>query len=170
MLGVACSQSEATTGVTGIEPASAGGAPRAGEECEGSKQCAEDEYCAVPEGECGRLGVCTPIPLECERERPVCGCEGVTYWGGACEASQAGDSVDFQGECPPPPCTSNNQCGGAEYCARLTGDCGGEGACTTRPLACSNVYSPVCGCNGATYGNACKAAKAGVTVAKLGAC
>jgi hypothetical protein len=164
--GVACNQTDvAAAAGTGSEDK-----PRAGEECHGIKDCADGEYCAVPEGECGRAGVCTPMPIECPRDRPVCGCEGVTYDNGACEAALNGDSVDHQGECPPPPCSSNAQCSIDEYCAKATGACESEGACTPTPLQCSNVYSPVCGCNGVTYGNACKAAKAGVTVGKLGAC
>lgn len=143
---------------------------RVGEVCTGPKDCAEDEYCVVPEGECGREGTCQLRPLECVREDAVCGCDGQTYWGGACEAAMNGESVDFQGECPPPGCLSNAECGASEYCAKLTGDCGGYGACTARPGACSNAYNPVCGCNGMTYGNACKAAKAGVSVVHAGKC
>ncbi|WP_371400269.1 hypothetical protein [Priestia megaterium] len=32
------------------------------------------------------------------------------------------------------------------------------------------MYQPVCGCDGKTYGNACQAAGAGVSVASAGAC
>lgn len=141
-----------------------------GEACETSKDCAEDQYCTVAEGECGRLGTCELRPLACERDRPVCGCDGVTYEGGACEAAMSGENVDFQGECPPPPCLSNTDCAADQYCAKVTGDCGGYGACTPRPLMCSAAVSKVCGCNGVTYDNACKAAKQGVTVQKTGKC
>lgn len=143
---------------------------RVGEACLTSKECAEDEYCFVPEGECGRTGECQLRPLECGRDRPVCGCDGVTYQGGACDAAVNGESVDFQDECPPPPCFSSAECGAGQYCAKATGDCAGYGACTGQPAVCSNVWNPVCGCNGVTYGNACKAAKAGATIAKTGKC
>ncbi|MEB2778798.1 Kazal-type serine protease inhibitor family protein [Algoriphagus persicinus] len=29
-------------------------------------------------------------------------------------------------------------------------------------IACTYIYSPVCGCNGLTYGNSCEAESAGV--------
>lgn len=144
--------------------------PIVGEPCASAKDCAEDEYCAVAEGECGREGTCQARPLECARDRPVCGCEGVTYYGGSCEAAMNGDNVDFEGECPPPPCTSNADCGSGEYCAKATGDCGGYGACTPRPLSCSAAVLKVCGCNHTTYNNACKAASAGVNIDHPGKC
>lgn len=161
------------------EPPTAGGAlkdeapsatPVVGVVCASAKDCAEDEYCAVPEGECGREGTCAARPLECERDRPVCGCEGVTYYGGACEAAMSGDNVDFQDECPPPPCTSNAECGPSDYCAKATGDCGGSGTCTPRPVMCSAAIVKVCGCNDVTYTNACKAASAGVNIGHTGKC
>ncbi len=162
------------TGCYGGETQAQANAPaaesRVGEVCGSAKDCMEDEYCAVAEGECGREGTCQLRPLECTREAPVCGCDGVTYYSGTCEAAMAGENVDFQGECPPPGCLSNAECGGGEYCFKMTGDCGGYGACSARPLSCSNAYNPVCGCNGFTYGNACKAAKAGVSIVKNGKC
>ncbi|MCC7537847.1 MAG: hypothetical protein IT379_16605 [Deltaproteobacteria bacterium] len=44
------------------------------------------------------------------------------------------------------------------------------GSCAVRPDACIEIYRPVCGCDGQTYGNSCMAASAGVSVATEGEC
>jgi hypothetical protein len=48
-----------------------------------------------------------------------------------------------------------------------------ENPCLTSPMpdrVCTLDYTPVCGCNGQTYGNACAASTSGVTSWTLGAC
>lgn len=138
--------------------------------CFTSKECLPEEYCATAAGACGREGVCTALPTGCDRTRdPVCSCDGVDYTN-SCWAASEKQNVDFAGSCPPPACTSNAECVAGSYCARATGDCAGTGACEVKPLVCSGAWNPVCGCNGKTYANACKAASVGAVIKKIGAC
>lgn len=65
-------------------------------------------------------------------------------------------------------------CPADQYCSfPATAACGAAdqtGTCAAKPDACDLSYSPVCGCDGMTYGNACAAAAEGISVAKTGEC
>lgn len=52
----------------------------------------------------------------------------------------------------------------------ICGRADGSGDCGYKPEACIELYAPVCGCDGATYGNSCMAAAAGVSVIGRGEC
>ena len=61
----------------------------------------------------------------------------------------------------------------ADYCQYEIGTCGAadeQGVCRRRAQVCTEEYNPVCGCDNKTYGNACAAASAGVSVVAEGPC
>ena len=160
--------------------------PTGGETCGGllGAMCAKGEYCNfAPDARCGfadATGTCATIPSGCTKElNQVCGCDGMTY-GNPCTAAAAGVSVASTGACggsgTGASCGSRGlpSCGAGTFCKFPdTAHCGAAdapGTCTAIPQACTQVYAPVCGCDGATYGNSCMAAAAGTSVASTGAC
>ncbi|MGH1345856.1 MAG: hypothetical protein ACRBN8_30105 [Nannocystales bacterium] len=71
----------------------------------------------------------------------------------------------------PSDCLASSDCGEGEFC-EFESECGEGpvGACVATPEVCAEIYAPVCGCDAVTYGNACEAASAGVSVQTQGAC
>lgn len=140
--------------------------------CEDDDACDPGELCLKKTGKCDKKGQCEPRPEACTQVfDPVCGCDGRTY-GNECEAWMAGVSVASEGECTNggDACRTNADCGGNEYCGKPEGQCDSEGRCQDRPEVCTQIFDPVCGCDGETYSNACEAAAAGVNVASQGEC
>lgn len=64
-------------------------------------------------------------------------------------------------------------CASGTYCKLSTGQCtiaDAGGVCTTPPSDCPDTREPVCGCDGVTYRNACKASQAQQSIAYSGGC
>ncbi len=67
-------------------------------------------------------------------------------------------------------CMDNPDCAAGAFCAKPPGRCDDPGRCQPQPEACIDLYAPVCGCDGNTYGNDCEAAANGVNVDYEGRC
>jgi hypothetical protein len=144
-----------------------------GPACDGTT-CDGGSYCDWAAA-CSGTGTCTPAEPEgtCDGVvDPVCACDGFTY-ANICDAHAAGQDVAYAGACMPRPgeCAPGVVCVGDEFCDHNAG-CDGPGRCVPYdPFgSCPIGPTPVCGCDGTTYGNVCEATRAGVDVATDRAC
>lgn len=148
--------------------------------CGSNANCKEQEFCAKPDGTCEAYlaGTCEPRPTEQECMMysaiiTVCGCDGNTYQH-PCFANAAGVNIAYNGECGTvTTCTTDQECGDfvAMLCQKATGVCEiGTGVCVMPPNGCDEIYAPVCGCDGNTYGNECSAHASFMNVAYEGEC
>jgi hypothetical protein len=138
-------------------------------------KCGAGEFCDFAVGSCGNAnpsGSCVSPPKTCaDVSSPVCGCDRKTYKS-ACEAAKAMVPLFASGECP---CggPDNIACTDGRYCQLATAACLGpspSGSCKLPPTDCTQVKSPVCGCDGVVYDNACEAAKAAVSITGTATC
>jgi len=67
--------------------------------CSSNADCATNEFCEVPPGQCGGTGHCVETPSLCSAIYiPVCGCDQFTY-SNDCYRAMAQISRDHQGPC-----------------------------------------------------------------------
>ena len=96
------------------------------------------------------------------------GAGGTAGTGGTTGTGGTGGSTSKTcGGRAPSPCAAN------EICDATPGFCDVAdmtGTCVVKPQVCSDIYRPVCGCNGTTYPNDCERQAAGVFKNFDGAC
>lgn len=109
--------------------------------CTWGDTCGGNFYCEAPGCGAGTCKLKPPMAGLSPSPDPVCGCDGVTYWGADVAASK-GMSVASQGACPAPAaCGPGMACGSGLRCNRNVADqasCdpNATGICWGTPLSC----------------------------------
>ncbi len=146
-------------------------------QCRTNEECADDSYCARPEGFCEDPGFCLkdPDPQSCKDQPfdPVCGCDKITY-DNSCLAALQGVTVLRRGPCElGAPCSSNADCREETFCFKKESRCDDPGICSIdpKPEECQGIPDEaVCGCDNQTYRSFCEANLRNVNVAYIGPC
>jgi hypothetical protein len=149
--GEAASGGAPGTGGKGAPPF--GGMPGGfGDPCGGDEDCPSTSFCQMPDC-AATVGFCVPRQVFCVDDhaeaKPVCGCNGITYWN-ECERQRAGERSQSFGECGvnARSCEAADDCGSsAAFCAKLTvpvDRCGdfGAGICWVLPESCRGESKP----------------------------
>ena len=135
----------------------------------------DDDPCADPQSDACR--VCGPRDCGPQLGMPNYPCADGTMGGptGRCLRQDGGECGWEIIECPVDigRCAESADCPRGQYCdTPVDGACGDasvDGTCVPMPDACIEIYDPVCGCDGATYGNRCNAQTQRVDVQHVGA-
>lgn len=127
------------------------------------------DSCVTPcESACDCYAANAVFEKPCQEECPTCG----NHW--ICEASQCvaqcGPVPAESALCDSAYCGGNGDCEDGLFCQFPDEVCSVYGTCAPKPAMCPPQFLPVCGCDGATYDNACLASQAETSVAFLGPC
>jgi hypothetical protein len=132
---------------------------RACDRCEGLSggECEATAGCGlVAEG-------CNPPPINPDTGFPY-PCDPILV----CRTAVAAGDGDACGSRGLLPCAEGLFCNYPQ--SAECGETDRSGTCAVAPEACLEIYQPVCGCDGQTYGNACLASAAEASVRTTGAC